>query len=206
MIYNQHLLGCKVVQSEADPLWCEVWGALVCEVRGQPQAPTRRSVTVLPGVTTWGNHTEVTAFVHWVLPHARHCIECWEGLVQSSEQPKFSPFTVGGTVAKIGQLGRVELGFTFRLSKPRARTFSSSFLTHHLLDFSLLLFILGFSLISSNLKLYKGEHHFLYKCFLLNCGAGQGSGLCLNCSAVAKPWCLLACFHCSDCGLLEASI
>lgn len=122
MVYNQHLLGCKVVQSEADPLWCEVWGPLVCEGRGQPQAPPCRSVTVLPGVTTWRNQTEVTAFVHWVLPHARRCIACWEGLVKSSEQPKFSPFTVGGTVAKMGQQGRVALGFTFRLSKPRART------------------------------------------------------------------------------------
>lgn len=80
-------------------------------------------------------------------------------------------------------------GFTFGWSKPRARSLGLCTLqlscSFFLLDSSLLLFILGFSLILADLKFFKGERYFLYNCFLLN----DGRSLSLVCSTVTMPWC-----------------
>lgn len=86
--------------------------------------------------------------------------------------------------------GQGRAGIHIQLFKSRARTLDHcaiQLLTHLLLDSSLLLFNLGFLLISPNLRFFRGEQHFLHKPFLLN----SRRGVYLDRSAVTMPWCLL---------------
>lgn len=118
MIYHSHLLGCIRTESEADPLWCEVLASLRVQ-RSQPKAATQ-----LVGVSQFclGSPCGEIKQRWQLLPVT----------VLNAEKDSFSPHD--NQSFSLLQLGKRRLsgqdwtarkggaGFTFRWSKPRAKT------------------------------------------------------------------------------------
>lgn len=116
MIYHQHLLGCSHTESEADPLWCEVLGSLRVQ-RSQPKGQ-------LVGVSQFclgSPHGEIKRR-RQLLPVT--VLNAGKDLLNRHDNQSFS----------LSRLGKLRLssqdwtarkggaGFTFRWSKPRARS------------------------------------------------------------------------------------